>query len=225
MAKGKVVVMRLLKRIYWWLRDIVYRNHWYIEAGNSVLVSDSARSLLKKTTIKVRGKGNRLVFGDGANISNCEIRLYGKNNVIDIGSGVRFKSGKLYLLQTENQHICLGDGTTVEGAYLLVDEAASIDIGDDCMLSTDIIIRTGDKHSILDLHTGERINRAKNVVVSEHVWIGRAVQVLKGARISSGSIVGAGSVVSGEFDEQNCILAGVPARVIRHAVSWDRELL
>ena len=74
--------MRLFKQIYWRLRDLFYRNRWHIEAGNSVVVSDSARSALKKTTIKVRGKGNRLIIGDGANITNCEIRLYGKNNVI-----------------------------------------------------------------------------------------------------------------------------------------------
>lgn len=225
MVAEAVTGMRLFKQIYWRLRDLFYRNRWHIEADNSVVVSDSARSALKKTTIKVRGKGNRLIIGDGANITNCEIRLYGKNNVINVGSDVRFKSGKLYLMQTENQNICLGDGTTVEGAYLLVDEAASINIGNDCMLSTDIIIRTGDKHSILDLDTGERINRAASVVVADHVWIGRAVQVLKGSNIPTGCVVGACSLVAGAFDEKNSILAGVPARVIRRGICWDRDLL
>tara|TARA_R110001606_G_scaffold298278_2_gene446092 strand:- start:6236 stop:6889 length:654 start_codon:yes stop_codon:yes gene_type:complete len=217
--------MSLFKQIYWMLRDIAYRNRWQVESGNSVIVSDSARSAMKKVNIKVRGKGNCLVVGDRTYLSNCEVRLYGENNAIEIGSDVRFKSGKLYMLQTSGQHIRLGNKTTVEGAYLLVDEAASIDVGNDCMLSTDIIIRVGDKHSILDLSSGERINPAKDVVVSDHVWIGRAVQVLKGSRLSSGSVVGACSVVSGAFEEDGCILAGVPARLIRRGIGWDRDLI
>ncbi len=102
---------------------------------------------MKKTTIKVSGEGNRLVIAKGATITNCEIRLSGKNNKIYIGENVRFRSGKIYLKDTENETISIGADTTVEGAYLLVDEAASIKIGKDCMLSTDIIIRVGDKHS------------------------------------------------------------------------------
>lgn len=217
--------MRIFQSLLWALRDLVYRNRWRIGTGNSVEVSDSARALMKKTTIKVRGSGNRLVIAEQAFLTNCEIRLYGNNNTIEIGPRVRFKSGKVYLLQTSGQHIRLGEETTVEGAYLLVDEAASIDIGRDCMLSTDINIRTGDKHSILDMVTGARINHSRDVVIADRVWIGRAVQVLKGARVSSESVVGACSVVSGVFTESNCVLAGVPARIIRRGIRWDRDRL
>lgn len=217
--------MRVLKRMYWVLRDFAYRNRWHVSGDNSVEVSDTARSVMKKTTIKVRGSGNRLVIADGAFLGNCQIRLYGKNNTIEIGPRVKFRSGKIYLLQTSGQHIRLGEDTTVEGAYLLVDEAASIDIGKDCMLSTDILIRTGDKHSILDAVTGERLNPSKAVAIADRVWIGRSVQVLKGARIAPESVVGACSVVSGIFEEKNCVLAGVPARIVRQGIRWDRDRL
>lgn len=224
MVAEAVTGMRLFKQIYWRLRDLVYRNRLHIEPGNDVFISDTARSAMKKTTIKVRGQGNQLVVGEDAYLTNCEVRLYGQGNVIDIGNSVRYKSGKLYLLKTQGQYIRLGAETTVEGAYFLVDEAASIDVGVDCMFSTDVIVRVGDKHSILDLNTGERINKAKGVVIHDHVWIGRGVQILKGSHISAGSVVGACSVVAGTFSENNCVLAGVPACVIRRAISWDREL-
>lgn len=217
--------MRFLSRVRWWLRDIAYSNRWYVASGNDVVVSDSARSMMKKATIKVRGSGNRLLISEHTLLSNCEIRLYGENNCIEIGSGVRFKSGKIYVLETSGQHICLGAKTTVEGAYLLVDEAASIDIGKDCMLSSDIIVRTGDKHSILDANTGERINPSRDVVIADRVWIGRAVQVLKGSQVSSDTVIGASAIVSGVFERSNCILAGVPAKVVRHGIRWDRKLL
>jgi acetyltransferase-like isoleucine patch superfamily enzyme len=113
----------------------------------------------------------------------------------------------------------------VQGAYLLVDEAASIDIGKDCMLSTEIIIRTGDKHSILDMHTGERINPARDVCIGDRVWIGRCVQILKGTVLHPETVVGACSVVSKAFAEGNCVVAGVPAKIVKRGIRWDRERL
>ncbi|MDA8486280.1 acyltransferase [Pseudomonas resinovorans] len=180
---------------------------------------------MKKVRLKIGGCNNRLVLGEGVQLTNCEIRLDGSNNLIEIGAGVRFRSGKIYLRNTQGQHIRIGADTTVEGAYLLVDEPASIEIGEDCMLSTNILIRTGDKHSILDMHTGERINPSSDVRIGSRVWIGREVQVLKGSVLHPESVVGACSVVTREFSEGNCVIAGVPARVVRKGTRWSRDLL
>ena len=46
--------------------------------------------------------------------------------------------------------------------------------------------------------------------------------ILKGAKISDGSVVGAMSLVNKKFEEENIVLAGVPARKIRGNVSWKR---
>ncbi|AYC34549.1 acyltransferase [Pseudomonas cavernae] len=180
---------------------------------------------MKKITIKLGGRNNRLLVGEDSELSHCEIRLDGEDNLIEIGPRVRFGSGKIYLRNTRGQHIRIGADTTVEGAYLLVDEAASIDIGRDCMLSTEILIRTGDKHSILDLETGARINPSRDVRIADRVWIGRDVQVLKGTVLQPESVVGACSVVSSAFDVGNCVVAGVPARIVKQGIRWDRSLL
>ena len=180
---------------------------------------------MKKVTIKLGGRNNRLVIGEGVQLSHCEIRLDGQDNLIEIGPRVRFSSGKIYLRDTRGQHIRIGEATTVEGAYLLVDEAASIDIGCDCMLSTDILIRTGDKHSILDMHSGERLNPSRPITIGDRVWIGRDVQVLKGTVLLPESVVGACSVVSRAFGEGNCVVAGVPARIVKQGIRWDRAKL
>jgi len=37
-------------------------------------------------------------------------------------------------------------------------------IGSECMIAHDIEMRTGDAHSILDVKTGQRINKAKDVL-------------------------------------------------------------
>lgn len=215
----------MLERIFVFFRNLIYKNRRLVKPGNQLVLPASAERLMKKVTIKLRGSNNRLVVGEGVEISHCEIRIGGDNNLIEIGARTRFSSGKIYLLETSGQHIRIGADTTVEGAYLLVDESASIDIGRDCMLSTDILIRTGDKHSILDLASGERVNRAADVVIADRVWIGRDVQVLKGAVIQPESVVGACSLVSRAFDEGNCVIAGVPAKVVKRGIRWDRSKL
>lgn len=206
-------------------RNLIYKNRLAVKSGNRLYLPISTEQMMKRVTLKLGGKNNRVIFGEHVLIGDCEIRLDGENNLIEIGDHVRFKSGKIYLRHTSGQHIRIGAGTTVEGAYLLVDEAASITIGADCMFSTNIQIRTGDKHSILDADTGERINCARDINIADRVWLGRSVQVLKGTVLKSETVVGTCSLVSGSFDEGHCVLAGVPARIIRRGIRWDRELL
>ena len=215
----------MLARFYLWTWNLIYKNRFIRKPGNELTLPVDVARKMKRVTIKLGGHSNRLVFGEGAEINDCEIRLDGDSNLIEIGPRVRIKSGKIYLRHTHGQHIRIGADTTVEGAYMLSDEAASIDIGQDCMFSTGILIRTGDKHSILDATTGRRINPARSVRIGNRVWLGREVQVLKGTVLLPETVVGAGSLVSGAFDEGGCVVAGVPARVIKRGIRWDRELV
>lgn len=214
----------MLQALFLALRDLLRKNRFRLQPSNRLVLPPSSRRGMKKATIKLGGTDNCLVVGEDVQLTNCEIRLDGLHNRIEIGPGVRFRSGKIYLRNTCGQHIRIGAQTTVEGAYLLVDEAASIDIGRDCMLSTDILIRTGDKHSILDLNSGERLNHSRDVRIGDRVWIGRDVQVLKGSVLLPESVVGACSVVSRPFERGNCVIAGVPARIVRQGIRWDRAL-
>lgn len=208
-----------------WLRHLLYKNRRQVRAGNQLVLPASSAQRLKKTTIKLRGRNNRLLIGENVTLSHCEIRLDGQDNLIEIGDNVRFGAGKIYLVGTRGQHIRIGADTTVEGAYLLVDEAASIDIGRDCMFSTEIILRTGDKHSILDVASGERVNRARDIRIADRVWIGRDVQVLKGTVLQPETVVATRSLVSRAFEEGECVIGGVPAQIIKRGVRWDRRML
>lgn len=207
------------------LRNLAYKNRRHIASGNQLQLPLSSERQLKKTTIKLRGRNNRLLIGENVTLTHCEIRLSGEGNLIEIGDNVRFSGGKIYLGGTCGQRIRIGADTTVEGAYLLVDEAASIDIGCDCMFSTDIIMRTGDKHSILDAVSGERVNRSRDIRIADRVWIGRDVTVLKGAVLHPETVVATRSLVSRAFDEGACVVAGVPAKIVKRGVRWDRRLL
>lgn len=98
-------------------------------------------------------------------------------------------------------------------------------IGENCMLSRDISINTTDFHSIIDMNLNKKTNPDKNVLIGNHVWIGNRVYVNKDATIGANSIVAAKSVVPGKFFEENSIIGGIPAKVIKEGVTWDRRIL
>ena len=52
------------------------------------------------------------------------------------------------------------------------------------------------------------------VKIGNNVWIGENVVILAGSKIGNGCIIGANAVVCGNF-EDNCIIAGIPAKVIK----------
>jgi len=53
------------------------------------------------------------------------------------------------------------------------------------------------------------------VDIGDDCWLGANVIVLPGVKLGKHTIVGAGSVVTKSFEDGFCVIAGVPARVIR----------
>ena len=55
---------------------------------------------------------------------------------------------------------------------------------------------------------------AKEITIGKNCFIGCNSIILKGTVLGDGCVVGAGAVVSGKFEE-NCVIAGNPARVVK----------
>ena len=91
------------------------------------------------------------------------------------------------------------------------------------MFSWDIDIFQQASHPIFSLEDGSRINTPKDVELGNHVWVGKRVGLLGGCKIGDNSVVGYGAVVSGTF-ESNCVIAGVPAKVIKKNTTWKRDV-
>ncbi|MEZ5538429.1 MAG: acyltransferase [Pseudomonadales bacterium] len=215
----------LLQRCQLRIRDWVYGNRIRVKKGNTLEIAFAERMRMQKVDILIKGKGNSFTVGRGSMIAKCKIRVDGSSQKLEIGEDCLYHSGRIYLRYNSNQRISIGDKTTIEDAYLLTDEDASITIGRDCMFSKFVHLRAGDGHSVLDVATGERINRAKDIVIGDHVWIGRAACILKGVVIPSRSIVGAHAVVTRKFEQQGAAIAGNPAVVVRSGLDWDRRML
>ena len=98
-----------------------------------------------------------------------------------------------------------------------------IEIGEDCMISNNIIIRTSDSHPLYSKE-GIRFNPARSVKVRNHVWIAPQSTILKGAVIGNNVIVGSKSLVTKTIMD-DCLCAGIPAKIIKENVKWTRDAL
>ena len=47
----------------------------------------------------------------------------------------------------------------------------------------------------------------------------------KNVKIADNSIVGWGSIVTKEFNEPNVIIAGIPAKIVKRGINWDRRCI
>lgn len=200
--------------------------------------------LIKFNRISVKGKNNKIIKSK-AFLNNCKIIVKGDNNIIDLGKICYLKKTKIsvcgnnnkltlgekdyinsgdFCLEDNNNDISIGDRTTFAGrVHLAATEGKRIGIGSRCLFSANVIVRTGDSHSIFDSSTSKRINMAKDVIIGNHVWVAYGVSILKGVLISDDSVVGTASVVTNEFKNSNVIIAGSPAKEIRKNITWDNE--
>lgn len=181
---------------------------------------DAGVALLKKTSITIHGQNNTVKIGDFAQLEGASITIFGDNNTVIIEPWCTLKGTELHI-EKSGGSIVIGEHTRFYGkTHLAVLEGTSIRIGKDCLFSSDIHFRTGDSHSVLDM-TGRRINSSEDITVGDHVWFGTKVTCLKGAVIPAHSIVGACALVSGKFEKPHCVLAGVPAKVVKQGVDWS----
>ena len=62
----------------------------------------------------------------------------------------------------------------------------------------------------LDHHT-----KAKSIVIGDSCWIGMNSVILPGVTLGDNTIVAAGAVVTYSFPRGNCVIGGIPAKVIK----------
>lgn len=162
--------------------------------------------------------GNRVEFFPDVEDS-VTINFLGGYNLIKLGKGVSV--GKLNIQCGKNSLCCVGDGTEIEEAEIIITDG-KVEIGQDCLFSTSVILRNHGKHHILDKATGKRINYAGNLKVGNHVWIGHGVTLLGNASVGDNSIIGTMAVTSSAFPKE-VVIAGNPARIIRENVCWSKD--
>jgi acetyltransferase-like isoleucine patch superfamily enzyme len=119
----------------------------------------------------------------------------------------------------------IGDRTHVGGGSL-IDAAERIEIGNDVLISFDVVIMDHDshalefekrRHDVADWLEGKKdwshVPR-RQVRIADKAWIGVRAMILKGVELGEGCVVAAGAVVTKDVPPWT-LVAGVPARVVR----------
>lgn len=180
-------------------------------------------SFIKKGRILINGSYNQVYFGKLVRANNVLIHISGNNNSVIINEAC-FLSNVELIVEDDNSIIEIGKNTVIYGAHIgLTESNSKIIIGSDCLFSKDIEIRNGDSHSIIDCDSNERINKAKDVVIGNNVWVGAHARILKGSEIPNNCVVANSSIITKKFIQNNCVIAGYPAKVIRENIYWKRE--
>lgn len=113
------------------------------------------------------------------------------------------------------ENACLEVG---DGSFINVDSKIycknNIKIGNNTYIGEETIIRDTDEHSL-----NGSISTSP-IIIGNHVWIGMRTIVLKGVAIGDNAIIAAGSVVTKDVPN-NCLVAGVPAKIIKENVNWE----
>jgi len=128
-----------------------------------------------------------------------------------ISRGCRIDVGK-------GANLSIGEGTFINDNCKVVAQH-NIEIGSRCAIGWGCEIVDDNFHDIW--FENQLLPKFGEIVIGDDVWLGSNVTVLRGVKISSGSVVASGAVVTKVFDEPNCLIGGVPARVLKRNIRWE----
>jgi len=162
-------------------------------------------------------------FGSGSLIAFPSGSVYGER-WIEIGSGSMFAASVTLCAGMAPGHdlgpspvLRVGDRCVIgRGSHIVAHY--SLDIGDDVYTGPYVYI-TDQNHSYADpdapIGAQWPVNSA--VSIGSGSWIGTGAIILPGAVIGQNVVVAAGAVVRGKIPDR-CVVAGIPARVVRQHV-------
>ena len=119
------------------------------------------------------------------------------------------------------ENITLGNNVYIGPGATVLSTRAKIDIGNYVMSGPNLTVITGDHRiDILDrpmmlLNDADKLpENDQDVIISDDVWIGSGVTILKGVKVSSHCVIASGAVVTRDVEPEYSIWGGVPARCI-----------
>lgn len=184
--------------------------HPRVSIGMMLLLWPGCRLILAKgTRIEIN---DRLTLGD-----NC-IKRNGRSTILRMDEGSSFVANSASIYYGADivlfKDACFEMGRSFINSDARIRVHQRVTIGNGCAISHGFVCMDGNAHTI----DGRRT--VAPVEICDHVWIGTGVTVLPGVHIGEGAVVAAGAVITRDVPPA-CLVAGVPARVIRENVVWE----
>lgn len=199
--------------------------------GNKIFIVDKKgklhrRFFIRGLKIKFKGKNSRIILHEPLiKFKKCFFTC-GNDCNIEIQSS-HYKATQLQILATGNNSFCkIGKDfscTNICKILLHKESGLKVNIGNDCMFGTNIMLRCSDAHTIYDIHDLTIKNLGKDIIIGNHCWLAMNVTILKGVNINHDNIIATGSIVTKTCELPNSIYAGIPAKLVKTNVNWDRK--
>jgi acetyltransferase-like isoleucine patch superfamily enzyme len=121
----------------------------------------------------------------------------------------------------EGLRIEIGNGNYFNRNFM-IDACGLVEIGDDNMFGPDVYM-TDSNHTFSPGGSPKQLPmRVGHIKIGSRCWIGAKAVILSNVQLGDGCVIGAGAIVTKSFPADS-IVAGVPARLIRHQAAYIRE--
>lgn len=186
-------------------------SNWFKLFMKATKVKYGEKLLLHGVPVIFNKSGAKLTIGDNVTIKSSFI-----SNLVGLYQRT------IIVTRTPEAEICIGNKVGISGATIYARK--SITIGENTHIGGNTKILDNDFHPLeieaRNKDIKEKIS-TRPIVIGKNCFIGCNSLILKGTILGDGCVVGAGAVVSGTFEE-NCVIAGNPARVIKRLHSEDQ---
>lgn len=174
--------------------------------------------IIKNSKANVLLNGNLILepWGEVTSVSSLTL---GEGASLDIlgdfvvGPGVHISLSKGASLKIGGRRSTSSSGITCNSRIMV---EFFTEIGYDCTTAWDVFITDSDWHDIVGSE------RSIKTLIGNNVWIAHGATIAKGVNVPSGCIVGAKSLVLRSEFKENSLIAGIPAKVRREDVEWNR---
>lgn len=209
--------IQTLRNLALWLR-IKRESHSFTRGTSNSLRIEGIKV---GSRIQISGSNNKLNTKSNSVLKCALISISGNNNELVIDEDA-YIEGTVIHIEDNYCKVYIGKKTFIGPSHLAISEDGSqLFIGSNCMISSNVQIRTGDSHSVLD-ENRKRINHAASIFIADHVWLAEDCKIMKGVSIGSDSVVSTGSIVTKQFG-LNQLIGGIPAKVLKENISWDEK--
>lgn len=186
-------------------------SNWFRFVMKMTKVEYGKNLLLKGMPVIFNKSGAKLKIGDSVTIKSSFL-----SNLVGLYSRT------IIVTRAPGAVIEIGDNVGISGATIYARK--KITIGENTCIGGNCKILDNDFHPIEAEMRNKLLQDAKggdsdlvpsrDIQIGKNCFLGCNSIILKGTVLGNGCVVGAGAVVCGKF-EDNCVIAGNPARVIK----------
>lgn len=189
--------------------------------GDGNLVDISKLAKLENVNINIKGDNNKVIISDNDLLINFDINITGNNHLFYIGKNSSIRGGIIDYEDNGNSFI-VGIHTEINANFYaaLCENNKTITIGNNCLFSNSIRMRVSDSHPIVDMNTGALLNKGRDIILKDRIWICESVRIMKGVVVGSDCVIGAGALVTTKEYPDHCVIVGNPAKVVKTGISW-----